>query len=303
MAARRRPVYVPVVKRTTVGIPTRVLVLGMAHEDGTLDAAELYPVAEACGQSAEQVRSCLRRLVKEGLFVREGTGAAAQFRATETGHAALGLTIERTRLAYAQDAAGRGWDRQWRLVAFAVPERRRAARDAFRDRLTALGGAAIQGGLYVSPHPWLKDVQDEADRLKMTELVTVATTDDVELGRERDPRALTRRLWPVGDLQRRYEAFVEHYTDVPDALVEMKRRNEKLPDSAFLPGALAMAVDFQRVFADDPLLPPELLPRPWPGRAARDLVVKSRRLALALREAHGRPALFRVYSEAVEVLP
>src|SRR5438067_3626849 len=148
----------------------------MAHEDGTIDAAELYPVAEACGQSGEQVRSCLRRLVAEGLFVRKGTGGGARFEATARGMAALGATVERTRLAYAQDAAGRGWDRQWRLVAFAVPESRRAGRDAFRDRLIALGGAAIQGGLYISPHPWHKDVLAEADQLSVAELVTTATT-------------------------------------------------------------------------------------------------------------------------------
>src|SRR5437763_16992847 len=176
----------------------------MAHEDGTIDAAELYPVADACGQSGEQVRSCLRRLVGEGLFVRQGTGGGARFEATARGMAALGATVERTRLAYAQDAAGRGWDRQWRLVAFAIPERRRQARDTFRDRLTALGGAAIQGGLYVSAHPWHKDVKAEAQRLGVAELVTYAVSDDLAIGEERDPRELARRLWPVDDLAARY---------------------------------------------------------------------------------------------------
>jgi phenylacetic acid degradation operon negative regulatory protein len=63
-----------------------------------------------------------------------------------------------------------------------------------------------------------------------------------------------------------------------------------------------MAVSFQDVFAADPLLPPELLPRPWPGRTARDLLVRSRRLALALREAHGRPALFHLFDETLEAI-
>src|SRR5262249_27219675 len=78
----------------------------------------------------------------DGLFIRHGSGRDARYEATAAGLAALGATIERTRLAYAQDAAGRGWDRQWRLVAFAVPESRRLARDAFRDRLIALGRRA-----------------------------------------------------------------------------------------------------------------------------------------------------------------
>jgi len=157
---------------TTVSIPTRVLVFGMAHEDGVIEADELLPVAQACGLTADQVRSCLRRLVGEGLFVRSGEGRQARYLATATGRAALGATLERTRLAYVQDAAGRGWDRLWRLVAFAVPEDRRSARDAFRDRLLALGGAAVQGGLYVSPHQWHTEVRAEAERLGVTPLVT-----------------------------------------------------------------------------------------------------------------------------------
>lgn len=292
--------FLAVVVNTTVAIPTRVLVLGMAHEDGTILAEELLPVAAACGQSPEQVRSCLRRLVSEGLFVRHGTGSTARYDATEQGMAALGMGIERTRLAYGQDAAGRGWDRQWRVVAFAVPEERRAARDAFRDHLLALGGAAIQGGLYVSAHHWVKDVQDEAARLGLTELVTIAVTDDLEIGGRRDPRELARHLWPVDDLAERYRAFVAQFASVPDVLGDMRRRKERLPDADFLPGALAMAVAFQECFAADPLLPPELLPRPWPGKAARDLVVESRRLALSLRQAHGRPALFHLYDEAID---
>jgi len=54
-----------VVAGTTVPVPTRVLLMGLAHEDGTILAPELYAVAEACGQTPEQVRSCLHRLVNE----------------------------------------------------------------------------------------------------------------------------------------------------------------------------------------------------------------------------------------------
>src|SRR3954452_12970060 len=292
-----------VVGGTTVPIPTRVLVMGMAHEDGTILAAELYPVAEACGQTAEQVRSCLRRLVSEKWLVRVGSGNRARFEATERGMAALGANIERTRLAYAQDAAGRGWDRQWRLVAFAIPERKRSARDTFRDRLTSLGGAAIQGGLYVSAHPWHKDVKAEADRLGVEDLVTYVVTDDLSIGAERDPRDLSKRLWPLDELGGRYERFIANFESVPEALRAMKQRKERLPDAVFLPSALAMAVAFQDVFEHDPLLPPELLPRPWPGRAARDLVVTSRRLALHILQRPGPPALFHLFDEALEAIP
>jgi phenylacetic acid degradation operon negative regulatory protein len=61
-------------------------------------------------------------------------------------------------------------------------------------------------------------------------------------------------------------------------------------------------VEFQAVFNDDPLLPPELLPRPWPGRAARELLLRSRRLAMQLRTSGARPTLFRAYDDVIEAL-
>jgi phenylacetic acid degradation operon negative regulatory protein len=291
------------VAETTVGIPTRVLVLGMAHENGTIVTEEVLPVAEACRQTPEQVRSCLRRLVREGLFTREGRGRTAQYHATEQGLQALGANIERHRLAYVQDHAGRGWDRKWHMVSFAVPESRRAARDAFRDRVLALGGAAIANGLYVSPHRWEKDVAGEAERLGVTDAVTQASTDDLAVGGMSDPRDLARRLWPVDEIATRYERFVETYKGVPDALEAMRLRHERLADAVFLPGALSVTVEFTEIFGDDPLLPPELLPRPWPGRAARELLMRSRRLALRLRAEHNRPALFRSFDDVIESIP
>lgn len=285
-----------------VEIPTRVLVLGMAHHDGTISAAELYPVAEACGQTTDQVRSCLRRLVAEGLFTRDGEGRDAEFCATEAGMRALGSSLERTRLAYAQDAAGKSWDRMWRLIGFAIPEARRAARDAFRDRLIELGGASIQNGLYVSPHLWEKDAMAEAERLGVTEFVTSATTDDLEIAGERDPRMLASKLWPLDSLAARYEDFCSLYEGIPESLEKMRKDRRRLSDAEFLPGALVIGIKFNACFDSDPLLPPELLPRPWPGRRARDLLVRSRRLGILLRERRERPQLFAPFDDAIEAI-
>lgn len=281
-------------------VPTRVLVLGMVRADGSILVSELMPVAAACGHGAEQVRSCLRRLVHEGLFERRGRGNAAVYQATDAGLASLSGTLERTRLAYAQDAAGRGWDRHWHLAGFAVPEQSRTARDAFRQRLLALGGSAVQGGLYVSPHPWDKEVKVAAERLGVAESLTLIVSDDLEIGGVRDPRELARRLWRLDELAARYQAFVDTFADVPGELAALRERQERLDDATFLTLALRMAVAFQDCFSRDPLLPPELLPRPWPGRQARELSANSRRLSRAIRQAKGLPPLFRAYDEVVD---
>jgi phenylacetic acid degradation operon negative regulatory protein len=285
------------VEDATTEIPTRMLVLGMAHADGTVLAAEAYPVAEACGLSADQVRSCLRRLVAEGLYERHGEGRDARYSATPAGLRLLDATGSRLRRAYRQDASGKGWDRRWHLVAFAIPERQRTARDTFRDRLLALGGASIQNGLYVSPHPWEDELRAEAAALGVTANIALSTSDDLEIGGVRDPRALARTLWPLDELAERYDRFIAVYHDVPASLERMRRDHERLTEADFLPGALIIGIRFNECFEGDPLLPPELLPRPWPGRDARELLRQSRRLGVLIREDHGKPRLFSMFDE------
>src|SRR5204862_275656 len=117
------------------------------------------------------------------------------------------------------------------------------------DRILQLGGAAIQGGLYVSPHPWHKDVRAAAERLGLTAMVSTATTEDLDVGGQRDPRELARSLWPVDELDRRYRGFVERFAGVPDVLRGMRRDRRRLLEKAFLPGALSMAVHFHEEYS------------------------------------------------------
>ncbi|NLA35560.1 MAG: transcriptional regulator [Actinobacteria bacterium] len=285
------------------GIPTRLMVMGMAKRDGSIATADLVPVMEACGLSTDQVRSCLRRLVNEGLFTRDGEGREAIYKATEAGLAVLRSNSDRTVLAYAQDAAGRGWDRQWRIVAFAIPESMRSARDTFRDRLLSLGAASVHNGLYVSPHRWEAEVAAEMSRLEIAQYVTTATTDDLEVGGITNARELAAALWPLDDIADRYREFIDMYHDVPANLSDMRRRGEKIAEHDFLPGALHIAIRFMRCFELDPLLPPELLPKAWPGREARDIMARCRRIGLLAREDKGGPAMFQVYDEAISALP
>ncbi len=284
-------------------VPTRLMVLGLVHRDGSLPGEELYRVAVECGIGIETVRSCMRRLIAEALFFRDGEGREAVFHSTASGRALLDVTEHRHRLAYAQDAAGRGWDRRWRIVSFAIPEHRRAARDSFRDHLLALGGASIQPGVYLSPHRWGTDISSEADRLDIVEHVSMCSTDELTVAGVTDPRELVAKLWPLDEVASRYRSFIETYREVPRSLEALRRRGGRLSEHDFLPGVLQVAIRFNSCFELDPLLPPELLPRPWPGREARDILAKCRRLGVLTREDKAGPALFRVFDDAIAHLP
>ena len=71
----------------------------------------------------------------------------------------------------------------------------------------------------------------------------------------------------------------------------------RITEAEFLPGSLTTGIRFQECFNDDPLLPPELLPRPWPGRTARDLLIRCRRSGVLLREEHDKPQLFAPWDD------
>ena len=265
-----------VVAETTVEVPTRVLVLGMARHDGTVAMGSLLPVAEACGQTAEQVRSCLRRLVAEGLL-RPGRAAAqarrlrrhrrpAWPRSAATSSAPARLRPGRRRPGLGPAAGGSS--------PSPSPRRGAAARDAFRDRLLALGGAADpQRPLRVAAPVGQGRRAAEAERLGVGRRASPSRrTDDLEVGGVRDPRELARRLWPVDELADALRALRRRPTATCPSRSLEHARPPRAPPRRRVPARRARPwpSPSRTCFDDDPLLPPELLPRPWPGRAARD---------------------------------
>jgi phenylacetic acid degradation operon negative regulatory protein len=133
--------------------------------------------------------------------------------------------------------------------------------------------------------------------------VTLATTEDLSVGGVTDPRRIAATLWPLDDIAQRYEVFIDTYREVPEQLQKMRRNGRKISEDDWLPGALLIATNFNLSFEIDPLLPPELLPRPWPGREARQLLAACRKLGILTREDKTGPAMFSVFDEAIANLP
>ncbi|MFF0609923.1 PaaX family transcriptional regulator C-terminal domain-containing protein [Nocardia tengchongensis] len=262
----------------------------MIREDATIDAGELYDVAAALGMTDQQVRLCIKRLVAEGRFTHEGRGRKAVLRATADTRATIEPDLEYLRFAYAQDRGRERWDGIWHLAAFAVPETNRAARDAMREAIVYHGGAPIQGGLYVTPHAWEDRIRALAAKLGIDEQLTTLSTAELSIGGTTGGAELAARLWPLDQLAAGYERLrtAAEYTLAVLPAADPTRR---------LSLAITLAAEFDRAVSDDPLLPPELLPHPWTGVAARAAVAEC---WTALNAAAPSPIrLFRWYSEAV----
>ncbi|MFI6415983.1 PaaX family transcriptional regulator C-terminal domain-containing protein [Streptomyces sp. NPDC050842] len=258
-------------------VPTRTLVHALVRADGTVDAGELYTVAGLLGMTDQQVRLCLKRLVAEGRFTHEGRGRKAVLRAVADATGAIAPDAAHVRLAYRQDHGLAPWDGVWHLFAFAVPESERAARDALRDTLLHLGAAPLQGGLYVCAHPIEPLVRARAEELGVAASLTCLTSTDLSVGGVAEPRAVADSLWPLDGIASRHDAlaaFARTCLERLDRLDGLDRldRPEPLASAERLSLAVRLAAAFSYAMTPDPLLPAELLPRPWPGTRARHLM-------------------------------
>jgi phenylacetic acid degradation operon negative regulatory protein len=280
---------------TAVDIPTRTLVEAMVGEDGTIDAGELYTVATALGMTDQQVRLCLKRLIAEGQLTQEGRGRRALLRAADDIHRSIAPHAEFMRYMYRQDHGQAPWDGVWHLVAFTVPETARSSRDALRETIVGLGGAPVHGGLYVSANAWEDLLESEAGRLGVTAFTTFLTSSDLRVGEESDPRALARRLWPLERLARAHERLI----DVAASRLDRLSGARPLTREEVLTISVELAAEFTRATEPDPLLPPELLPQPWPGVRARALLAQCWQELLGLADSASMPRLFRLYGDAV----
>ncbi|WP_228566326.1 PaaX family transcriptional regulator C-terminal domain-containing protein [Nocardia sp. SYP-A9097] len=265
----------------------------MVREDSTIDAGELYSVANALGMSDQQVRLCIKRLVTEGQFVQDGRGRKAVLRASDGMRGGIEPELEYIRYMFAQDRGAAPWDGVWHVVAFAVPETARAARDAMRDSIVQLGGAAIQGGLYVSANDWSARLAATARELGVAQHISTMTSTDLRLGGIESAPELAARLWPLERLEAGHQRLYEVAEYRLRAL-----RDRTLSPTELLTIEIELAAEFTRAMDPDPLLPPELLPQPWIGQRARAAVADCW-AELAKRETPGSTRLFRVYSAAV----
>lgn len=275
-----------------IEIPTRMLVHALIREDGTVGADELYIVANTLGMSDQQVRLCIKRLVAEGRFTHQGRGRKAELHATEDTTRALAPNADFLRHAFQQDAGLAPWDGVWHLAAFAVPESARTVRDSLRETLVHLGGAPLQGGLYVCANSWEPYVEEAAHRLGAHGTLTLLTTADLRRGGTQEPDELAGLLWPLQEIADRYHRLRR----IAQPRLARLTGPAALSPSALLTIGVELAAELTRAMEPDPLLPPQLLPQPWPGTQARELVARCWAALYDREQGEARPVLWRLYA-------
>jgi phenylacetic acid degradation operon negative regulatory protein len=219
---------------------------------GQVWTGTLVEAVSRLGVEPKSARQALARTAAAGLLVSARHGRRVRWQLTGTG---ADLLTEGTDRIYGFMRDRHAWDGQWLVVTVAVPESRRQLRHQLRTRLTWLGLGSPSPGLWVVPdtskQPAVAAVVDE---LGLGARTFAWAGSAAGIG---DAATLLRAAWDLGDVEKRYLAFIQHAESVqvdtgPEALVAQVQLIQEWRRFPFL----------------DPDLPLELLDNDWPGPRA-----------------------------------
>lgn len=96
-----------------------------------------------------QARTAAGRLAQKGLIRFVERGGRRFVEITEKGRKKLAIETQKMLL---QSHSPRRWDKQWRLVMFDIPERRRNVRDRLRMYMHEFGFLRLQDSAWIFPY-------------------------------------------------------------------------------------------------------------------------------------------------------
>jgi len=188
----------------------------------------------------------MSRLAADHWVVRERDGRNSFYRLAKEGRHAFDLA---TRRIYA--AGPPAWDGAW-TVAIAPPQG-----DAeLRERMEEAGFLRVEGSVYLRPQT--HDAPDPAEALAGMLVIHGSSAEHPET---------MRMLWPSEEIAAAYRTFVEAHRPLFDAL----KRNATMRPLDAMAARTLLLHDWRRIALRDPGLPLALLPKDWPGEAARSL--------------------------------
>jgi phenylacetic acid degradation operon negative regulatory protein len=212
---------------------------------GVLSLTSLHEIMRAFRVSDTLVRTALSRLVTDGWFERWKVGRNSYYRLMSRGREAFAQATQRI---YADPP--QGWQGSFDLLLLENAQ----DRSALRAELSEAGYGTLGPDLLIAATPLSSE---GGPFLRLS-----ATPADLSTARR-----LVERAWSLEEIESRYKRFINTYSGTLGAL----ERGTKFTDLDALLVRILLIHDYRRAVLKDPLLPPQLLPKPWAGTAARVL--------------------------------
>jgi len=213
---------------------------------GSVWLGTLLEFFEALDINSSVVRTAMSRLAGDGWLERNKVGRNSFYRLVKKGRQTFDTA---TRHIY--DSQSPHWTGKFELLLIGNGE----DRDASREALKNAGFGSPLPGVWVAPSG--VPVPEEAARAIRLE---VSAEDD-------SGRRLLSASWPLDRTADAYLKFMKTFEPLRGWIA----RRQALADADAFTARILLIHYYRRVVLRDPLLPTALLPRDWPGRAARQL--------------------------------
>ena len=225
---------------------------------GSVALATLLEFFAAIDVDSSVVRTAMSRLTADGWFEREKVGRNSFYRLVQRERLTFDIA---TRHIYGPPASD--WTGRFELLLISNGEDRDAAREALKNA----GFGTPLPGVWVAPSG--VPIPEEA---KAAIRLEVSAEDD-------SGRRLLSESWPLERTAEAYRRFMKSFEPL-----RAGGARDGLSDIEAFTARVLLIHYYRRVVLRDPLLPMSLLPRDWPGRAARQLCGEIYRGLLAASE-------------------
>lgn len=215
------------------------------------------------GCSDQAIRSAISRMLSAGWLEVVRSGGKSYYALSARGEELLAAG---TRRIFERRSAR--WNGEWHILTYSIAEGQRELRDELRTQLSWLGYGLLSNATWVCPHDLEPEVAALVARLGIAANVEMFSGRHGGFG---DERALAARCWNLGEINTRYEAFIEKYRP---AYEEHRRRladSGEVDDLTCFVRRTLLIHEYRKFPFSDPQLPSELLPDDWIGGTAVDL--------------------------------
>jgi phenylacetic acid degradation operon negative regulatory protein len=205
------------------------------------------------------VRTAMSRLATDGWLTRSKVGRNSFYRLAANGRQTFDIATK-----HIYDPPPSDWTGRFELLLIGNAEHRDASRDALKNA----GFGSPLPGVWVAPSG--APIPDEASRA-----IRLEVSAEDESGRR-----LLAESWPLDRTADAYLKFMKTF----EPLRGWIDRHAALTDGDAFTARILLIHHYRRVVLRDPLLPMALLPKDWPGSAARALCGKIYRALLPASE-------------------
>jgi phenylacetic acid degradation operon negative regulatory protein len=231
------------------------------HRGGTLWTSSLLELMAPLEVGERALRSALSRMRGKGWVKSRKKGRMSQYSLTPRGRALLERGAQRI-----FEPALTDWDRQWYLVVYSLPEKKRRQRHVLRKQLTWLGFGRLAPGTWCAAHDRDAELAELFRDLQVEQYV------DVFNGRYRGPcldEELVQRCWDLESIGQQYCDFMaKHEPGYLKCLAHTQQGRPLESEECFVK-RFWLTRDYMTFPQQDPNLPVSLLPPDWIGLRAR----------------------------------